>query len=227
MRTLAVFLLILGLMVGSTHAAVLVSPIIFEADNITKGEVLRLEFTGGTAQSEKMQLSLALFDQASDGSIYFLEEPESIRRASSIVQVDTEPFLLKPREKKTFALEILDDSFSSAYVVVFVNSKRDDGINTRKAILLLLSTIGAKEEMTVVELGLQGGIGHVTFQNNGNRHGILSGQMTFYDASGTVIGEKSVTSGIVLPQRSRSAEFALPPYSTRFDVNLTEVRSGI
>ena len=80
--------------------------------------------------------------------------------------------------------------------------------------------------MTVVELGLQGGIGYVTFQNNGNRHGTLWAD-DFYDASGTVIGEKSVTSGVVLPQRSRSVEFALPPYSTRFDVNLTEVRSGI
>ena len=92
-------------------------------------------------------------------------------------------------------IEILDDSFSSAYLALFVNSKRDDGINTRKAILLLLSTEGAEEQMTVAELQLQGGRGHITFKNNGNRHGTLSGQVTFYDASGTVVGVQNITSG--------------------------------
>ena len=102
MRSLVVFLLLFGLLVSSTHAAVMVSPIILEVDDVTKGEVLVLELTGGAEHSKKMQLSMALFDQDRDGRIYFLEDPESVWKASSMIQVDTEPFLLKPREKKMF-----------------------------------------------------------------------------------------------------------------------------
>ncbi len=227
MRVLAVLMILLGLGVSSCHGKVLVWPVVIEAHGVNKGDVFTIHCSTSAEHSQKVQLDLALFDQTGDGQVYFLEDQESIVRARSIVQVGTDEFLLEPHGKKTVTLQLLDDSFSSAYVVLFVNSRRDDGVNTRLAVLLLLSTEGAEESMGISDLKLQNGVVYVTFQNTGDRHGLLSGRMVCYDDLGGVVEEVPITSGRVLPQRSRSIELALPGHTRRVHFSPLEVGLGI
>ena len=224
MRILVTVSLVLFLTSGQGLAKVSVSPVIIEATNVKKGDTFQVWCEQDGTTPLDIHLSLALFDQNEDGSVYFLEDPHSIQRAGKVLSLGQEQLSLAPQGKSVLEIEVLQDDFTSFYAVLFVKPEQS-ALHTRFAVLLLLSTEGLEDEMRVSAWEHREQNLELTIVNDGSRHGLWQGELLLYDNQGNLGEKRSVQSGVVLAGRSREWEISLPAWVVK--VELTTSVQGV
>ena len=215
-RVLAILALCLALP-GLCQAGVLVSPVLVEAHAVEAGDEIVLSCTELTGRERLLTLSLGLFDQDAEGRVILQEDEHAQALAADIVELPFREFRLLPHENRDITLRVRSADFASAYVVVFVRAAQA-AVASRLAVLLMLSTGAAKDDLSLADLHIDGSSLALTFHNRGDRHGTASGMISAYDSAGDLQGEFFVESGRVLPNRQRRTYLALPtqPHSVRF-----------
>ena len=217
MRALVLALITLCLGVGQCWASVSVSPVIIEATKVKKGDIFRVLCGHGGAEPLEVQLSLALFDQAEDGSVFFLEDAQSIQLAQAVLGLEREHFSLAPQGEYSVEIEVLQENFNSLYAVLFVKPDQP-GVPTRFAVLFLLSSNGLREKMAISTWQQKEESLELTIVNSGTRHGFWQGELLLYDSNGNLSEKRQVQSGVVLAGRSRAWDISLPLWVQRAEL---------
>ena len=202
---------------GCVEAAVSVSPVIIEAVEVKRGQIFEILCQNGNQHEVTIELSLALFDQDETGRVLFLEDAAEVERAGSALAVDTGEFCLEPGGERTVRLELVEDDFDHLYAVLFVTPRRG-GVQTRFAVLLLLSTVDSQLEMSVLSWEKQADALALTVENRGLRHGLWEGELLLYDELDQLAEQRRISSGVVLACRSRGVEVPLPPWVYRVEI---------
>jgi len=202
---------------GSVDATISVYPVIIEAVEVRRGQFFEIVCQNWHEHEVSMELSLALFDQDEAGRVVFLEDEGAVQRAADALTVDTREFSLMPREERKVCLELQRDNFDHLYAVLFI-TPRQGGVQTRFAVLFLLSTAASELEVSVSYWEKQPEALALTVQNKGLRHGLWEGELLLFDESNQ-LGEKwKISSGVVLAGRSRGLEVPLPPWVQRVEI---------
>lgn len=217
-------LVIILVSVGSCCGKVSVSPVIVEAMNVKKGDHFEIYCQQRGEQAIAVNLSLSLFDQDAEGSVFFLEDFHSVQKAEGLLALEQNEFSLESGGKHSVQVEVLRDDFNSTYVVLFVKPDHP-GIPTRFAVLFLLSTTGLREEMSVSSWQQNEQALELTVVNKGLRHGLWQGELLCYDSGGKLGEKMQVQSGLVLAGRSRGVEVGLPDWVKR--VELQSFQRGV
>lgn len=214
---LAVLLLLVWLIPTRCTAGVLVSPVVVEAHAVQLGDEIVISCTEMSGSSQTVSLSLGLFDQDDDGRVVFIEDPAAQARASQIIELPETMVELAPYERKQIRLKVNAVDFKSSYVVVFVRPQHSR-ISSRLAVLLLLSTASARDDVELAQMNFNDNSLSLTFHNFGSRHGRAAGVVAIYDADGLMRGQFTVDSGRILPHRQRSTDLSLSfqPYTADF-----------
>ncbi len=203
---------------GTAGATVSVSPVVLEAVQVEVGQVFQIFCQNWGEEEITMDLTLALFDQDESGSVIFLEDAQGRARAKKTLNVDVETLSIEPNGRDVIQVELLQDDFDHLYAVLFIKP-RQGGIQTRFAVLFLLSTAGSEgADMTVLALDKQHESLTFTVQNNGLRHGPWQGELHFFDVADQLNEKRQISSGLILAGRRRGVQVSLPPWVHRVEV---------
>lgn len=225
MRRLLLGLVVFFLSVGTGQAAVSVSPVIIEAVQVQLGQSFEIVCQNAGTEELDFQLSLALFDQSEDGSVFFMEDSEAIQRVEETLILEKKDFTLPAGGMESLKLRLAREDFDHLYAVLFVKP-RQPGIQTRFAVLFLLSTSGKEASLAVASLEHKEELLAFSVQNSGLRHGLWEGELLCFDA-GDILGETlSIRSGVVLAGRSRDVEVSLPSWVARVELFPTPTERG-
>ena len=222
MRWVKLFLVWIAacLMLGSTAtASVSVSPVVIEGVEAEVGQVFEVLCHNGGEEAVAVDLSLALFDQDDTGRVVLLEDAEAIAKAAHYLNVITQDLSLEAMEQRMIQVELMRDDFDSLYAVLFVKP-RQEGVQARLAVLFLLSTVGSgiQADMAISTLVKPREALTLTVENKGISHSPWEGELHFFDAFDYLCEKRQVTSGLVLPGRSRGLQVSLPPWVHRVEV---------
>lgn len=217
MRILWFVLLFLVLSTNPGFANISVSPVIIESAHIRVGDTFEILCQNWQDDEIEVQLSLALFDQDGGGSVFFLENAENKQRAKETLWIEEESFDLKPQGQKTIRVQVQKVDFDHLYAVLFVKPKQI-GVQTRFAVLFLLSASGHQADMSVVSWEQKEQALALIVQNSGLSHGLWQGELLCFDAGDRLAETRSVASGVVLAGRSRGVEVGLPGWVARVEI---------
>lgn len=195
---------------GLCQAGVLVAPAVVEAEAVQVGDEIVISCTELAGQEQVIALSLGLFNQDSEGRVVFQEDEEAQARAAQIIELPCQEFPLQPYERKGLTIRVASADFASSYLVLFVQPKQTV-VSSRLAVLLLLATASAREQVHLADVQLQRESLALTFHNSGTRHGRAAGIVAAYDGAGQLVGEFVVQSGRILPNRQGTAQLTVPP----------------
>jgi hypothetical protein len=204
---------------ATVGATVSVSPVVIEAVQVEAGQVFDILCHNWGDEVIAMDLSLALFDQDESGGVVLLEDASAIERAQGFLNIAMETIFLEPDEEGVIQVELLGDEFDHLYGVLLIEP-RQGGIQTRFAVLFLLSTAGSEVEanMAVSCWAKEEEALTFTVQNNGLRHGPWEGELHFFDASDQLSEKRQITSGLILAGRSRGVQVSLPYWVQRVEI---------
>ncbi len=207
------------LVYGNTRAQVSVAPVIVEAVQVRTGQVFEILCQNWGEDAISISLSLALFDQQEAGNVVFLEDATALQRAKEVLSLDQDALLLGPHQQSAIQVKLTQDDFDNMYAVLFVKPHQA-GVQTRFAVLFLLSTAGDEGMDMSITSGVKDGDALTfTVQNHGLRHGPWEGEVHFFDASDQLSEKRQITSGVVLAGRSRSVQVPLPNWAHRADIH--------
>lgn len=215
---LVLFCLMIVLLVQIPALAKLsVYPVIIEAEQVQKGDTFTIVCKQEGDTPLEIQLSVAQFDQAQDGSVEFREDDAAAWEAAQTLGLTSDRFTLKPFGQETIEVNLLKADFHNFYGVLFIKPLQA-AISTRLAVLFLLSTVEEQEKVEVASFRYIEEKLELTVINEGERHGLWEGELLYYDSQDTLLDRIAVQSGIVLAGRSRNWAIDLPSWVKRVEV---------
>lgn len=223
MKKLAVGMAFCCLVYGNVNAQVSVAPVIIEAVQVQPGQVFEVLCQNWGEEAVGVSLSLALFDQQETGNVVFLEDETALQKAAEVLSLDQDALLLGAYQQSSIQVTLNHTDFDNMYAVLFVQPNQV-GVQTRFAILFLLSTAGTEVmDMSVSPGVMEGDAVTFTVQNHGLRHGPWEGEVHLFDAADQLSEKHQVTSGLVLAGRSRDVRVPLPSWAHRVDIRSSQM----
>lgn len=217
MRKVILGLLILLLCAAQSWAKISVSPVIIKAEDVKKGDFFTFQCASGADHAVEIKLSLALFDQDSEGSVIFLEDEGSLQKVNSLLTLSSSGLRLAPYGEEIIEVRVLKEFPASLSAVLFVKTVQL-GIPTRLAALLLFSSEGTKDRVVMTSWQRSRESVAVTVENKGDKAGLWQGALLLYNSLGTLAERMDLKSGLVLAGRSRDFKISLPAWASQIEL---------
>lgn len=216
-RLAACLTLVLLILAQPAQAKLSVSPVIVEEEKVTAGESFAIFFCHEGQEQLEVELSLALFDQDAWGSVVLLEDVESVAKAEEYLGLDQSRLCLAPGENQKVQVRVKRDDFDHLAAALLARPLQQ-GMPTRLAVLLLVSSGEVTSELCLSSWEQQGTELTLSVKNGGRAHGIWKGEVHLFDADGRLGDTLPIQSGVVLPGRRRDFQVSLPSWVRRVDV---------
>lgn len=223
----ALYGLVLAVLVGwgQATAKIAVSPVLHEEARVQAGQRFAVTCHHRGEEPLEVEASLALFDQDAWGKAVFLDDQDSVARAEQLLSVHPRRFWLEPGAKEVVQVEVVQDSFEHLYAVLFLKPVQSS-LQTRLAVLFLLSTGQQRPRVGVAAWERSGKALTLTLENSGLSHGLWEGELLLFDAAGQLGETRQVQSGLVLPGRCRGLEVSLPGWVENVEIRPLQLGEG-
>jgi len=223
----ALYGLVLAVLVGWGQAAakIAVSPVLHEEARVQAGQRFAVTCHHRGEEPLEVEASLALFDQDAWGKAVFLDDQDSVARAEQLLSVHPRRFWLEPGAKEVVQVEVVQDSFEHLYAVLFLKPVQSS-LQTRLAVLFLLSTGSGEAALDVASWAHRGEALTLQVENSGGSHGLWAGELLLFDGDGRLGDTMQVRSGVVLPGRSRGLEVSLPSWVEKVEIRPLQFGGG-
>lgn len=175
---------LLLMIVSQSAAAMIISPVIIDAYDVHVGDQFTLTLINTDEDWQKVSLDLGLFTLREDGTVELDDTYTARQQAKHYVNINESNYVLQPGKQQIVTIEIQNQDFSAASLVLFVK-KHGEQLSSRMAVLLLFSTTGPDQYIQVSEINLSNVHLTLTLTNPNPCHVFFGGNMELRRSNGS------------------------------------------
>ncbi len=226
MRRIWITLLLVLCTNGSGVTALLVAPVIIDANGVQVGDRFPVTVHNVGSVSHEVVVSWGWFDQDLNGQVVLLSQDERRETAEDYLVVTPSKLELQPQDKQTLWIAVHNNDFEAIYPVLFIDLPAAT-VSSRLAVLLLLTPHLIESELEVLMSEWLPEEVVVWVHNSVETHQSFQVTVEAYDQTGKRLDGFELPVNRILPQRSRWISIPISPGVQRLQITGNCIPSGV